>query len=405
MFRNRLLRDTDDKTRIRWVWTVAVLALLLAGVLSALPGVAARSAAAALTDTSPTAVPMTAAFDQQQLANALEAQIVGVYGDASPAVVNITSRSYVYYRFMGSVPEEGTGSGFVYDTQGHIVTNYHVIENADELLVTLAGGQVYDATVIGSDPTNDLAVISVDAGDNLPDPLVMGDSDKLQVGQFVVAIGNPYGLQQTLTTGVVSALGRVIESPEDNSFIGEAIQTDAAINPGNSGGPLLDLQGRVIGVNSQIISPSGASAGIGFAVSAKTVQRVVPRLIERGYYAHPWLGTDMLSLTRSTADVLREVGAEVPLDSGVLVIDVAQGGPAARAGIQGGDRWVRVGRYQVPVGGDIITAVDGQPTADLQALTVYLETEKTVGEEVELTIRRGEQEILVTVTLAEQTQE
>jgi len=399
------MEDTDSKRRMRWVWTVSVLALLLAGVLSALPGVAARSAAATLTNTSPAAVPTTAALDEQQLANALEAQIVSVYDDASPAVVNITNRSYVYYRFMGSVPEEGTGSGFVYDTQGHIVTNYHVIENADELLVTLAGGQVYDATVVGSDPTNDLAVISIDAGDNLPDPLVIGDSDELQVGQFVVAIGNPYGLQQTLTTGVVSALGRVIESPEDNRFIGEAIQTDAAINPGNSGGPLLGLHGRVIGVNSQIISPSGASAGIGFAVSAKTVQRVVPGLIERGYYAHPWLGAEMLSLTRSTADVLREAGAEVPLDSGVLVINVAQESPAARAGIQGGSRWLRVGRYQIPVGGDIITAVDGQPTADLQALTVYLETEKTVGEAVELTIRRGEQEILVPVTLAEQPQE
>jgi S1-C subfamily serine protease len=412
------MTDMENKTHIRWVWTIAILALVLAGVLSAIPGVAARSAAAALDSASPTAttvssvaavpsaavVPPAASLDEQQAVNALEALIVGVYDDTSPAVVNITNRSYVYYRFMGSVPEEGTGSGFVYDTEGHIVTNYHVIENADELLVTLAGGQVYTANVVGSDPTNDLAVLQIDAGDALPSPLLMGDSGALRVGQFVLAIGNPYGLQQTLTTGVVSALGRVIESPQNNSFIGEAIQTDAAINPGNSGGPLLDLQGRVIGVNSQIISPSGASAGIGFAVSAKTVQRVVPVLIAHGYYAHPWLGTEMLSLTGSVASVLREAGAQVPTDSGILVIDAVQGGPAARAGIQGGSRWVRVGRYQVPVGGDIITAVDGRPTDDLQALTVYLETEKTIGDEVELTILRGEQQLVIPVTLAEQPQ-
>ena len=153
---------------------------------------------------------------------------------------------------------------------------------------------------------------------------------------FVVAIGNPYGLQQTLTTGVVSALGRVIEGAADNSFIGEAIQTDAAINPGNSGGPLLDLQGRVVGVNSQIISPSGASSGIGFAVSANTVQRVVPELIARSYYAHPWLGADMMPLTPSVARVLRDAGVDVSVDSGLLVLDVIAGGPAHKVGVQGG---------------------------------------------------------------------
>jgi S1-C subfamily serine protease len=345
-----------------------------------------------------------AALDEQSAAYALQTRIAEVYDAASPAVVNITNRSYVYYRFMGSVPEEGTGSGFVWDRGGHIVTNYHVIENADELLVTLANGQEYSAEVVGTDPTNDLAVIQIQAGQNLPEPLVLGDSNQLQVGQFVVAIGNPYGLQQTLTTGVVSALGRVIESPDANNFIGEAIQTDAAINPGNSGGPLLDLQGRVIGVNSQIISPSGASAGIGFAVSAATVQRVVPALIAQGYYAHPWLGAQMLSLTDSVAGVLREAGVNVVADSGVLVVQAVSGGPADRAGIQGGSRAVRVGRYRLPVGGDIITAVDGQPISDLQALTVYLETEKTVGDTVQVTILRDQEAQQISVTLGEQPQ-
>jgi len=342
------------------------------------------------------------AFDEQAASNELEAQIITIYEQASQAVVNITNRSYVYYRFMGTVPEEGTGSGFVYDTEGHIVTNYHVIEDAQELLVTLADGQVYEAQVVGSDPSNDLAVIQIDAGEDLPAPLALGDSDSLRVGQFVVAIGNPYGLEQTLTTGVVSALGRVIEGAEDNSFIGEAIQTDAAINPGNSGGPLLDLHGRVIGVNSQIISPSGASSGIGFAVSSSTVQRVAPELIAQGYYGHPWLGADMMPLTSSVVKVLREAGVDVSADSGLMVLDTTTGGPAALGGVQGGSRWVRIGRYQLQVDGDIITAIDGQPTPDLESLTVYLETETSIGDTVNLTIQRGDQELVIPVTLQEQ---
>jgi S1-C subfamily serine protease len=397
-------KEMNNRTQTLWAWAPVILGLLIVGLAPSLPGAIAHSTATTSTSASTTA-PATAAFDERQAANALEAQIIQVYDDASLAVVNITNRTYVTYRFMGTVPEEGTGSGFLYDDEGHIITNYHVIENAQELLVTLANGEVYEAQVVGSDPTNDLAVIQIDADKDLPEPLVLGDSDRLRVGQFVVAIGNPYGLQQTLTTGVVSALGRVIESPEDNSFIGEAIQTDAAINPGNSGGPLLDLEGRVIGVNSQIISPSGASAGIGFAVSVNTVHRVVPELIANGYYAHPWLGTEMLSLTRSIASVLREAGAEVPTDSGVLVLEAVRGGPADEAGIQGGSRTVRIGRYRLPVGGDVITAIDGKPTDDLQALTVYLETERTVGDTVELTIVRGEEELLVSVTLAELPQQ
>jgi S1-C subfamily serine protease len=320
-------------------------------------------------------------------------------------VVNITNRGYVYYRFMGAVPEEGTGSGFMYDREGHIITNYHVIENAQEVLVTLANGQEYPAQVVGSDPSNDLAVLQIDAGEDLPEPLAMGDSDSLRVGQFVLAIGNPYGLQQTLTTGVVSALGRVIEGAEDDSFIGEAIQTDAAINPGNSGGPLLDLQGRVIGVNSQIISPSGASSGIGFAVSSNTVRRVVRELIAQGYYAHPWLGVDMVPLTSSVNRVLREAGVDVFSESGLLVLDVTAGGPAGESGIQGGSRWVRFGRYQLPVGGDVITAINGQPTADLETLTVYLETETAIGDTVDLTVQRGDREHTIPVTLEEQPKE
>jgi S1-C subfamily serine protease len=394
--------------RLLWisVSALAVVALVYLSLVApwrealalgtATPTTAAHTLLAEATD------PALATLDGQEAAFALEAQLVGVYETASAAVVNITNRSYVYYRFRGAVPEEGTGSGFVYDDLGHIITNYHVIEDAEELLVTLSSGQVYPAEVVGSDPTNDLAVLRIEAEGDLPQPLALGDSDRLKVGQFVVAIGNPYGLQQTMTTGVVSALGRVIESPEDDRFIGEAIQTDAAINPGNSGGPLLDLRGYVIGVNSQIISPSGASAGIGFAVSAKTVQRVVPQLIAKGYYAHPWLGADMMPLSASTASVLRDAGAPVPVDTGLLVLTTTAGGPADQAGIRGGSQMLRIGRYRLPVGGDVITAVDGRPTADLQALTVYLETETTIGDTVQLSITRGDEQLQVLIKLAEQ---
>jgi S1-C subfamily serine protease len=387
---------------------VAVLAFVLAGTacspLSVLTLVPASSTAEQLPASTDAVVEVAPSVSVETAVDALQSQIIAVYQDASPAVVNITNRSYVYDRFMGAIPQEGTGSGFVYDTEGHIVTNYHVVENAEELLVTLSDGQTYEAEVVGSDATNDLAVLRVVGAKELPEPLTIGDSDSLEVGQFVLAIGNPFGLEQTLTTGVVSALGRVIESPEDNRFIGEAIQTDAAINPGNSGGPLLDLSGRVIGVNSQIISSSGTSSGVGFAVSASTVQRVVPELISQGHYSHPWLGVQLLSLTSANRTALEEAGATVPVDSGVLVLEAVAGGPADKAGILGGTRVVRIGNYRVPVDGDIIVAINGQPLADSQDLTVYLESETTVGDTVELTVVRGGQEQVVQVVLGEQQQ-
>jgi S1-C subfamily serine protease len=290
----------------------------------------------------------------------------------------------------------------VYDDEGHILTNYHVIEGADELLVTLADGQVYPAAVVGSDATNDLAVLSLDDSVELPPALPLGNSGELRVGQSVVAIGNPYGLQQTLTTGVVSALGRVIESPVENQYIGEAIQTDAAINPGNSGGPMLNLSGEVIGINSQILSPSGASAGIGFAVSVNTVKRVVPELIATGRYPHAWLGIEPLSLSSSTTSILRQAGVELGSDSGVLVLATNAGGPADEAGIRGGSQTMRWGRYRLPVGGDVIVAVNGERVSELQDLTVYLETQTTVGDRVQVTVLRDGKELAVEVTLAEQ---
>jgi S1-C subfamily serine protease len=390
---------------------LAITILVLAGLGLTLPpfqdlGVPIAAATvgtqvATAPEQAASSVGSAALMDELAAANAMEARVEAVYEATSPSVVNVTNRSYIYYRFMGSVPQEGTGSGFVYDTQGHILTNYHVIENADELLVTLADGETYPAELVGSDSTNDLAVLYIAADEALPPPLALGDSDNLKVGQTVLAIGNPFGLQRTLTTGVVSALGRVIESPEANQFIGEAIQTDAAINPGNSGGPMLDLQGRVIGINSQILSTSGSSAGIGFAVSANTAQRVVPKLIEQGYYPHAWLGADMVALSSATVSVLQQAGIDLPVDSGLLVLDTTAGGPADQVGIRAGNRVIRMGRYQFPVGGDVIIAIDGKPLTDLETLTVYLETEKTAGDTVTLTVCRDNEELTINAILEE----
>jgi S1-C subfamily serine protease len=388
---------------------LAVSVLLLAGLGCTLivPGViSVAQPTATPTESPPTATiappPVEPMPNQAEAFNQLEAQIIAIYETVSPAVVNITNRSYAYDFFMRPFPQEGSGSGFLIDKEGHIVTNYHVIENAEELLVNLADSQAYEATVVGVDPSNDLAVINIDAPEGLPEPLVFGDSNELRVGQFVMAIGNPFGLEQTLTVGVISALGRVIQSPEDNGFIGEAIQTDAAINPGNSGGPLLDLKGHVIGVNSQIISPSQASAGVGFAVSSSTVQRVVPDLISRGYYPHPWLGTQMLPLTPTLAKVFQEAGMKVPVvDAGLLVLEAVKGGPAEKAGIRGGKRPVQVGRYQIPLDGDIIVAVNGEPVKDFEELTVYLETKTRVGDTVDVAIVRDGQNQTLPVTLGE----
>jgi len=313
--------------------------------------------------------------------------------------VNVTSRAVVLDFFMQPVPQEGTGSGFVYDTDGHIVTNYHVVENAETVSVAFASGESYLAEVVGQDASNDLAVLKVSVPD-LPRPLPLADSSQLKVGQFVVAIGNPFRLDRTLTLGIISALQRVIQSP-DGRFIGEAIQTDAAINPGNSGGPMLNLDGEVIGVNSQIISPSGANAGIGFAISSNTVRRVVPQLIARGRYPHPWLGVRILALTPEVKDALQQAGVSISVSEGLLVTEVVSGSPAAAAGLRGGSRTVQVSGMTVAVGGDTITAIEGQAVATGQDLTTYLETETVVGDTVELTLVRDGREIKTDVTLGE----
>ena len=323
-----------------------------------------------------------------------------VFENAGPGVVNITSRSISYDFFLRPIPQEGSGSGFVYDRKGHIVTNFHVVGGSRELFVTFFDESRVPAKLVGADPSNDLAVIKVDVSPELLRRIPLGDSEELKVGRFVVAIGNPFGLQQTLTTGVVSSLGRVIESP-DGRFIGEIIQTDAAINPGNSGGPLLDLAGNVVGVNSAIISPSRASAGIGFAIPERTLRRVVPDLIAMGRYAHPWLGVALLTVSPNLATRLARAGVRTPGGGGVVVTEVVPRGPADAAGIRGPRRMGLLGNLRIPLGADYILAVEGEPVRTDRDLTVQLETRHRVGEEVRVTVWRDGEVLEIPMALGQ----
>jgi S1-C subfamily serine protease len=403
----------------RIVWLLLVITLLGCSVPSTLSELLAPTATPTAVSTptvapvvtaadlplpqeSPPAPPETGVGEPAGRMALLEQEIIEVYEAVGRGVVNITNRSYGYDFFFRPVPQEGSGSGIVYDTEGHIITNYHVIEDADELFVTLPDETTVPATVVGADASNDLAVLQVDVSPDLLHPVPLGASGDLRVGQFVVAIGNPFGFERTLTVGVVSALGRVIESPDDR-FIGEIIQTDAAINPGNSGGPLLDLSGRVIGVNTAIFSPSQASAGIGFAVPVDTVRRVVPELIARGYYPHPWFGVRYVwNLTPERASILREAGMDVEVSEGVLIVEVVVGSPAAEAGLEGGQRQVRIGRMLLLVGGDILTAIDGEPIANDRDLLRYLDTQTRIGQTIQVTVWRDGQQLTVPVILTEE---
>jgi 2-alkenal reductase len=286
------------------------------------------------------------------------------------------------------------------DRDGHIVTNNHVIEAADDLQVVLADGSViHDVKIVGRDPYSDIAVIRIDVPADRLVPLQLGDSDVLRVGQRVIAIGNPFGLQGTMTAGVVSAVGRTLTSQvlEEGSFSNpEIIQTDASINPGNSGGPLLDSRGRVVGVNTAIRSGTGVNAGVGFAVPANTVKRIVPQLIEEGVYEYPYLGVS--SDRRFTVAELSEP-LDLPVNHGVLVSEVQPGTAAAEAGLQGGNREVEVMGRSVVAGGDIITAINGEELRTFDDLVAYLVSDTEVGQEVTLSVVRDGRRMELSGTL------
>jgi S1-C subfamily serine protease len=327
-----------------------------------------------------------------------ERRVIDVYQRVSPAVVSISTKVLVRDFFYNAVPQEGSGSGFVVDTLGHVLTNYHVVEGAEDIQVIFGGDGSYPAEVVGADPRNDIAVLRVEAPPDMLVPVELGTSASLAVGQRAIAIGNPFGqFGRTLTTGVISAVGRTLEG-EDGRPITGVIQTDAAINRGNSGGPLLDSSGRVIGINSAIFSPTGASAGVGFAVPVDTVRRILPDLLELGRYRHPWLGI-RYAYALSPA-LARELNLSV--SEGLLLVQVFDGSPLAQADVRGAQREEILFNQRIYVGGDVLLRVNDVAINRLEQLETLLEDNYHVGDAVELTLLRDNQEYTITITLAEE---
>ena len=347
-------------------------------------------------------------------ADAEERLLVDIYKRVNPAVVHIrVIRPVDLGRLeLPSDPEnpeqppeefyeQGTGSGFLIDREGHIVTNNHVVEDAVELQVSFSDGTVVRAQVVGTDPDSDLAVIKVDlpAAVRNVQPLQLGDSEALEIGQRAIAVGNPFGLRGTLTTGIISALGRSLPLGRDSAAIGsrfaipELIQTDAAINPGNSGGPLLDSQGRVIGVNNAY---DPGVFGVGFAIPVNTIKRVVPRLIADGRYVYPWLG---ISGTDVSLEVIEEM--DLPVQRGAIVLQVTPDSPADKAGLRGSSSTVQKLGREIEIGGDVIIAIADHQVLQFEDLLAYIVSHTEVGQSVKLTIIRDGRQGQVTVVLAE----
>ncbi|MEM3063935.1 MAG: trypsin-like peptidase domain-containing protein [Candidatus Nitrosotenuis sp.] len=322
-----------------------------------------------------------------------------IFKEVENSVVQITSKVSTInpYIIINGMPLESQstrlGSGFVYDQEGHIITNHHVVAGAKEVDVRFVDGNIYSAKVIGSDPFNDIAVLQIidDFSEEHVVPLKIGDSSELEVGQQIIAIGNPFGLSNTMTTGIVSQIGRLLPNTESGFSIPNVIQTDAAINPGNSGGPMLNLQGQVIGINTAIQSKTGEFSGIGFAVPSNTIKRIVPSLIEKGSYEHPWLGVAGTSLT---PDITKQLGLPKNF-KGVLVTTVVDGGPAQKAGLQEATYTAKGGLK----GGDIIIALDGRQIRDMDDLIVYIADNKSVGDSILMQINRNGEMVELTATL------
>ena len=316
---------------------------------------------------------------------------ISVYKKNISSVVNVTSRAVTFDFFNGLVPQEGQGSGFIIDKEGHILTNYHVIADARQVEVTLHNRKKLRATVVGTDRPHDLAIIQIKEP-NLT-PMVLGDSRNLQVGQKVYAIGNPFGLSGTLTRGIVSSI-RSVQEP-DGMTIDEAIQTDAAINPGNSGGPLLNWHGEVIGINTMIASSVGQSAGIGFAIPINTAKAVLNDLVTLGRVRRPALGIKTIPITPELAEQLG-----LAVDFGLLVVQVLPGGAADRAGLRAGTERAYLGNNAIMLGGDLIVAIDGEKVEDQQTLSQMMNNHRA-GDNIRLTIYRGKKPLEINVTLGE----
>jgi S1-C subfamily serine protease len=386
-------------------WTRGA-ALVLAGLLGGGAAVGIGAAVDSDDDGGVTTVLSTATTSQSTRFAADDASgksVQEIYAQSGPGVVQVSSASVDSNDpFFGPQSAAKLGSGFVIDKSGRIVTNYHVIEGAQEVEVNFSGDDRVPARVVGSDPSTDLAVLEIDAQARALTPLPLGNSDAVRVGDSVVAIGNPFGLERTVTAGIVSALQREILSPNGYT-IDKVIQTDAPINDGNSGGPLLNAEGEVIGVNSQIESSGGGgNVGIGFAVPISTVREVVSQILENGRVEHAYLGVRMQAIDENLAQTFR-----LSVDSGILIVDVVDGSPADEAGLQGGDQQVIVGGTSYVLGGDIVTSADGEPVAGPDDLRLVI-MDKEPGETMTLEVHRGdrgESERTVSVTLGRQPAE
>ncbi len=323
-----------------------------------------------------------------------EENSVAIYRRLNAGVVNITNRAVAYDFFFNPIPSNSSGSGFILDAQGHILTNHHVVQGAQRLEVSLADGSKWVAKLVGADPVTDLAVVQITAPPQALTVLPLGDSSALQIGQKVLAIGNPFGLEHSLSTGIVSSVRKFVKTGATE--LEDVIQTDAAINPGNSGGPLLDSDGRVIGINTAIFSTSGGNIGIGFAIPVNTAKRVVADLLTRGYVVYAYLGTDTQTLTPALARAL-----ELPTDQGAIVVRVARGSPAAKAGLKGGTQQVVIGNAIVVIGGDIVVGADGLTVPTSEGLRRLLRKHQP-GDTIKLEILRQGKRMELEVKLSEQ---
>lgn len=322
-----------------------------------------------------------------------EENTIHVYDQVNASVVNITNIAVTFDFFLNPIPSQASGSGSIISKKGYILTNNHVVKDSDRLIVTLSDGSKWPAELVGADPITDLAIIKIDVPAEELTVIPMGRSDRLRVGQKVLAIGNPFGLERTLTTGIISAIRKRIKT--DDLEMEEVIQVDASINPGNSGGPLLDSDGMMIGINTLIFTPSGGSVGIGFAVPIDTVTRNLNELITKGYVAYAWLGIETQTLNQKVAEILN-----LPVEHGVMVARIARGGPGHRAGIKGGTRRVEIGNAIMIVGGDIIVAVDGQVVTSSREFHEIMRLNKP-GDSIKLSIWRNGKKKTLSVKLGE----
>lgn len=316
---------------------------------------------------------------------------IRIYDQLGPGVVNVTSTTLERNFWFDIIPRRGVGSGVVIDRKGRIVTNFHVVQEASRIEVTLYDKSSYEAKVLGTDRFNDLAILEIECPAEKLHPIKLGSSDNLKVGQKVLAIGNPFGFEHTLTTGIISSLGRSLRT--ETGVIENVIQSDAAINPGNSGGPLLNTRGELIGINTAIYSRSGESAGIGFAVPVSKLRRVVPDLVSLGYVRRPWFGVQGRALTASLASALK-----LPVQEGFLIEGVEKGSSADLAGLRGGRRRVLLGNFFLIIGGDVLISLEGQPVRSHDDIIRFL-GDKRPGDRVGIGYVRGDRRVDTTIEL------